>query len=85
MHVIECRCEDITESPEVFNGTTILHEQALSDATPVVGQNRLEDVGMLAIEQAHEDITESPDIMNYQTGVLDARDSRKISDADPQI
>ena len=84
MHVIERPCDHITESPEVFNGTTTLHEQALRDATPVVGQNRLADVGMLAIEQAHEDITESPDIMNYQTGVLDAGDSRKLG-ADPQI
>ena len=51
-----------------------MHEQALSDATPVVGQNSPEDVCMHAIERARDDVTESPDVMNYHTGVLEAGD-----------
>ena len=65
---------DLTKSLEVFDGTTIVHEQALSDATPVVGQNSPEDVCMHAIERARDDVTESPDVMNYHTGVLEAGD-----------
>ena len=85
MHAIERARDNVNESLEVFDGTTIVHEEALRDATPIVGQNRPEDIGMHAIEQACDDVTESPDVMNYHTGVPDAGDSRSLSDADPQI
>ena len=85
LYTIEWAHDDLTKSPTVFDGTTIVHEKALNNTTLAVGQNRPEDVGMHTIEQAHDDVAESPDVITYHKGVLDAEDSNSLNDADPQI
>ena len=65
--MMERACVDITESPEVFDGITTVCEQALRDATLVVGQKKPISVNMHTIERVHEDLTKSLEVFDGTT------------------